>query len=611
LPGIAGVINLDRKCDLEDKITRMLSLMRHEPWYKVEYFQQTPAALGRASLGIIDPHPQPVFNQDRTLCLAICGEVHNYQDDSVQNIRKEHGIESDNHPKLILHLLEKKGTQIIQSLNGSFVLALWDSKRNLLIIANDRYGLRPLYYLWQSDLFLFASEIKSILTFPQVKKEIDSQALAEFFSLNCILAERTLFKHIKILSPASILTFQAGVLNVKKYWEPVLNDGDRGFDQKEAIERAHSLLLQAVKRQMDDRKPTGCYLSGGLDSRTILGAVSQLGCKIPTFTFGRAGCDDQKGAELISKTLGMENCFFEVSPSYLKHWARTGVWLTEGMTRASFHSLEFLPEIRKSALILFNGFGGNEFMGVLSLSLLKFLFAKRPKNWVRRFFHQINEPFSEDLLSKLFVFQVHSQIKERAFQSFADTIVSFPEESPLNKIFHFLIREKARKSHLYGPLSDNNLIEYRVPFCDYDLADFLLTVPPKQRMLAIFYRKLIVSKFPNLAEIPYQRTGLPANSNLALVLLKKIRERCQRKLFSAAGDKRGHIDDENWMRNELKDFVISTLLSKKATERGVLNPQSVKEIIDQHLSGIKNNTLKLGTLLTFELWNQLFVDSEF
>ena len=608
MPGIAGIIDLDGGYEQEEKITKMLSLMKHQPWYRVEHFQQKPTALGRASLGIIDPYPQPVFNQDRSLCLVMCGEIYHYQDDFVQTIIKNHGVESDNHAQIILHLLEKKGTQIIKNLNGSFVLALWDFNRNLLIIANDRYGLRPLYYFWQNNLFLFASEMKSILTFPQVKKEIDNQAVAEFFSFNFILGEKTLFKHIKVLSPASILTFQAGTLNIKRYWEPVLKDDARDFNQKEAIEKAHFLLLQAVKRQMDDQKSKGIYLSGGLDSRTLVGAVSQLGYKIPTFTFGRAGCDDQKGAELISKTLGMENYFFEVSPDYLKHCARTGVWLTEGMTRAAFHSLEFLPEIRKNVSILFNGFGGNDFMGHLSLGLLGFAFAKRSKNWMRRFFHKLNEPFSEDLLFSLFVPQYYSQIKERAFQSFVDTITNFPEKSPFNKIYHFFIREKLRKSHLYGPLSDSNLLEYRVPFCDYDLVDFLLTVPPRQRMLAIFYRKLIAKKFPNLAMIPYQRTGLPVNSNLMVVLFKKAQAMCQKKLFSPTIDKRGHVDDENWMRNELKDFVTSTLLSKKATERGFFNPEFIKEIINQHLSRKQNNTLKLGTLITFELWNQLFID---
>jgi asparagine synthase (glutamine-hydrolysing) len=609
LPGIAGIIDLEGKYQLEEKITKMLNLMRHEPWYKVERFQQKPTALGRASLGVIDPYAQPAFNQDRSLCLVMSGEIYHYQDDFVQTIIKDYGIESDNHPQLILHLLEKKGTQIIKGLNGSFVLALWNFKKNLLIIANDRYGLRPLYYFWKNNLFLFASEMKSIFTFPQVGKEIDKQALAEFFGLNCILGERTLFKDIKVLNPASILTFYAGGLNVKRYWELVFKEDHYDFNQREAIEKAYFLLLQAVKRQMDDQKPKGAYLSGGLDSRTIVGAMEQLGYKIPTFTFGRAGCDDQKGAEHISKTLGMENYFFEVSPDYLKHRAKTGVWITEGMTRASFHSFEFLPEIRKNVFILFNGFCGNEFMGVLSFGLLWFIFAKESKSWMRRFFRKINEPFSEDLLPNLFIPEYYSQIKGRAFQSFVDTIAEFPEKFPFNKLYHFFITEKARKTHLYGPISDSRLIEYRIPFCDYDLVDFLLTIPPRQRILATFYRKLIVQKFPKLAAIPYQRTGLPVSSNLMVVLFKKAQDRCQKKLFPPARDKRGHVDDENWMRNESKDFILSTLLSKKATEREFFNPPFIKEIIDQHLSRRQNNTFKLGSLLIFELWNQLFLDS--
>lgn len=359
MPGISGIIDLQEKYEKEEKIIQMLKVMKHEfhgscgPGYRVEQLHQKPIALGRASLGIIDPYPQPVFNQDRSLCLVMCGEVYHYQDDFVQTIKKDYGVESDNHPQLILHLLEKRGTQIIQSLNGSFTLALWDFKRNLLLIANDRYGLRPLYYFWQDSLFIFASEMKSILTFREVKKEIDNQALAELFNLNYILEERTLFKHIKVLSPASILTFKDGTLKIEKYWEPVVGKSEQRFKQKEAIEKAHSLLLQAMKRQMDDQKPKGCYLSGGLDSRTILGTVSQLGYKIPTFTYGRVGCDDQKGAEFISSTLGMENYFFEVSPDYLKHWSRYGVWLTEGMTRVALEGLECLPQIRKKASVTF------------------------------------------------------------------------------------------------------------------------------------------------------------------------------------------------------------------------------------------------------------------
>jgi asparagine synthase (glutamine-hydrolysing) len=614
LPGISGIIDLDGKYEKEEKIIQMLNLMKHEfyescgPGYKVEQFHQKPIALGRASLGIIGPYPQPVFNRDRSLSLVMCGEVYHYQDDFVQTIKKDHGVESDNHPQLILHLLENKGTEVIKRLNGSFALALWDFKRNVLTIANDRYGLRPLYYFWQDSLFIFASEMKSILTFREVKKEIDNQALAELFSFNFILGDKTLFKHIKVLNPASILTFKDRTLKIEKYWEPVVGESETRFDQKEAIEKAHTLLLQAVKRQMDDQKPEGCYLSGGLDSRTILGAVDQLGYKIPTFTYGRVGCDDQEGAELISETLGMQNYFFEVSPNYLRDWLSPGVWITEGMTRVAVEGLECLPGIRKKATVLFNGFGGNDLLGHLSVGLLKFAFTKNSKDWVNRFFAKVNEPFAEDLLSKLFSPSYYPQIKERVFQSFTDLLTSYPEKSVYDKIYHFFIREKARKSLLYGLLVDNNMIEYRAPFYDYDLVDLLLTIPSRQRMLAIFYRKFIAKKFPSLAKIRYQRTGLPASSNLTNILFKKAQDRFRKKLFSTTGDKRGHIDDENWMRNELKDFVVLTLLSKKSLQRGFFNPEFVKEIVNQHLSGRENNALKIGTLLTFEFWNQLFID---
>jgi asparagine synthase (glutamine-hydrolysing) len=614
LPGISGIIDLDGKYEKEEKIIQMLKGMKYEFYgsrgfgYKVEQFHQKPIALGRASLGIIDPYPQPVFNQDRSLCLLMCGEVYHYQDESVQTIKKDYGVESDNHPQLILHLLENKGPGIIKNLNGSFALALWDFKRNLLTIANDRYGLRPLYYFWKDSLFIFASEMKSILTFREVKKEIDNQALCELFSFNFILGEKTIFKHIKVLSPTSILTFKDGSLKIEKYWEPVVGEGEPSFNQKEAIEKTHSLLLQAVKRQMGDQKPKGCYLSGGLDSRTILGAIDQLGYKIPTFTYGRVGCDDKEGAELISKILGMENYFFEVSPNYLRDWLRPGVWITEGMTRVAVEGLECLPEIRKRATILFNGFGGNDLLGHLSFGLLKFAFTKNSKDWVNRFFVKVNEPFTEDLLSKLFSPSYYPQIKERAFQSLADLLTNYPEKSVYDKIYHFFIREKARKSLLYGLLVDRSMIEYRAPFYDYDLVDLLLTIPSRKRMLAIFYRKFIAQKFPNLAKIPYQRTGLPVNSNLSLILFKKIQDRFRKKLSQTTGDKRGHIDDENWMRNELRDFVVLTLLSKKTLQRGFFNPEFVKDIVNRHLSGRENNALKIGTLLTFEFWNQLFID---
>ncbi len=583
--------------------------MAHEKWYNVEQFDQKPTALGRASPGIIDPYPQPVFSQDKSLCLVMYGEIYDYQDEPVDTIKKALPCEPDDHPSLILRLIERKGIQIVKSLNGSFVLALWDLKRKVLTIANDRFGLRPLYYFRRDDLFIFASEMKSVLSFEGVTREVDIEAMAQFFSFNFIMGDRTWFKEIKVLSPASILNFENGSLKRRSYWTLHLAEKDKEFNKQDALERAHFLIKQAVHRQIKDDVPKILSLSGGLDSRTILGAVGQLGHKIPTFTFGIPECQDQKLAKAIAQTLGMENRFYVLSPNFLEEWSKLGVWLTEGMSNCvNFHGIQFVPEIRKQAPIVLNGFFGNEVFGYLSLANLQFLFRKRSKKWIHAFFRQHNHAFLESEQSKLFRTEYYSHLEGLAFRSLAESIEASPAFSPLSKFYYFRFRELARKSSLYGLLLDNNLVEYRVPFCDYDLVDFSLAIPPRQRLLATFYRELLSKRFSPLDEIPYQRTGIPVRSSLGRALLRKAKERIRRKILPSGVQERRYTDYDDWMRNELKGFLTSVLLSERSLSRGYFNPDYVKRLLEEHLSAKRNLSSQLGALLTFELWNQLFVD---
>ena len=609
LPGIAGIVDLEGKIDLKEEITGMLSLMKHEPWYKVGQFHQGPVALGKATPGIIDPYPQPVFNPDKSLCLVMYGEVYSYPNNFVQILKKNSHSESNNYPLLILNLIDKKGIEIVQALNGSFVLALWDFRNHRLTIANDRFGLRPLYYFGRNHIFVFASEMKSILTFPEVNKEIDVEGMAQFFSFNFVLGDKTLFQQIKILDPASILTFQAGSIKKESYWTMSLKEDSFGFNKKDSLNQAHYLVKQAVQRQLNDDIPKTLSLSGGLDSRTIIGATAQLGHKIPTFTFGIPDCPDQKLAKTIADACGMENRFFKLSPDFLKKWAKHGVWLTEGMNNCvNFHGIEFTPEIRKNALIILNGFLGGELFGALSFSHAKLLFQKNSKDWISGLFPRINNPFSVYEQNHLFQKKYYAQIKNLAYKSIHKIMVDCPADSPFNKFNYFRIREQAIKSIFYGLLLDNNLVEYRVPFCDYDLVDFVSTIPPKEKSLAIFHRSLLTEKFPPLGLIPYQRTGLPVNSSVTRIVFRKVTEQLKKKMLKSRTDQRRYLDYDNWMRNELKDFLISILLSERFLNRGYFNPDYVKRMMEQHLSGKQNWSSQLGALITFELWNQLFID---
>lgn len=609
MPGIAGIVDLEGKYDLKERINRMLSLMKHEPWYKETQFHQEPIALGKASPGIIDPYSQPVFNKDQSLCLAMYGEIYSYPERFLQSLRTTHHSDPINTPQLILNLIENRGIEIVKELNGSFILALWNFKENILTIANDRYGLRPLYYFWKNRLFIFASEMKSILTFSEVKKEIDIIGMAQFFSFNFVMEDRTLFEQIKVLSPATILRFQNGILKKESYWTLNPKEDNKRFKKAEALDRAHFLVKQAVARQIKDNLPKILSLSGGLDSRTILGAISQLGYQIPTFTFGITDYPDQKIAKVCADGLGMENHFFKLSPDFLKNWAKPGVWLTEGMNNCvNFHGMEFIPEIRKKASIVLNGFMGGELFGFVSLSTLKLLFQRKSKSWIDQIFKQINNSFSISEQNSLFEKKYYLQIKDMAFQTFAKLIQDYPADSPFNTFYYFRFREQAPKSFLYGLILDNNLVEYRVPFCDYDLVDFVSAIPPKEKALAIFHSRLLTEKFPPLGSIPYQRTGLPVSSGTTKVLFKKINDHLKQKIFKSRTNGRRYTNYDEWMRNELKDFMISSLLSERFLSRDYFNPDYIKGTVEQHLSGRQNLSSKLGALITFELWNQLFMD---
>ena len=160
-----------------------------------------------------------------------------------------------------------------------------------------------------------------------------------------------------------------------------------------------------------------------------------------------------------------------------------------------------------------------------------------------------------------------------------------------------------------GLVLDSDQVVYRLPFFDYDLFNFILSIPHSLRVFAGFKRKLLVEKFPQVATIQYQRTGLPVKTGLFPIALRLAWNR-YRGLFKKQVQigARSCVDNDRWLRTELKEFVTSTLLSKKALERGYFRAEYIKELVHLHLSGKRNLSSKLGVLLTFELWNQLFID---
>lgn len=611
MPGIAGILDLNGT-DLTHRLVRMLGSLKAEDWHKTDSFTEPGFGIGRVSLGVINAAPQPVFNSDRSLLLCMAGEIYSYPEEAPKLYGSSGSSSSDNDAKRVLQLIERRGIEAVNQLNGAFVLALWNSQERSLTIANDRFGLKPVYYFHEDNLFLFASEVKVLLAAAEVNQEADPQAVLEFLTFEFILGGKTFFKKIKVLDPASILVFKNGDLVVKRYWEAGWPHDGNSFFKNDPVERGKQLLCQAVERQTREKKGVALALSGGLDSRLILAAATEVGRPVPTFTFGQKDCDDRKIAQLVAETAGSDNYFFELSSGYLSRWAERGVWQTDGMDNCTnFAGIELHSKVGEKWRIVLNGSGGNELWGGISPGLLKFLFIQDKKKLTEAFFRKMSTGFSEASCPELFQPGFYVKIKGAAYDSFMESLSRAPDQSPLGKIYHFYRHEKTRRGTLMGLVMDSDQIEYRLPFFDYDLFDFILTIPNKLRVLAQFKRRLIVRKFPRMAFIPYQRTGLSVDASLISILFRRFGNRFV-SFFQKGGllADRGCVDNAGWLRNELQDFVNSTLLNPKALDRGYFKPEYIRRLVERHLSGKQNFSSQLGLLLTFELWNRLFIDGE-
>jgi asparagine synthase (glutamine-hydrolysing) len=249
VPGIAGLVDVGNTVDTKTLLQQMLDEMKHEEFHLAESFFDPPVGIGRVHLNVEDSCRQPVFSRDQKKCIVMIGEVYSYRNlPDYLNLSAE---ERDSEPSIVLRLYSEFGLNFVNFLNGSFLLAIWDSDARKMLIANDRYGLFPLYYANFGGVFLFASEVKSILqmkTFPRV---LDGRSVADFFSFGYILGNKTLLKDVKVMPPACIFVADGrkNQVDIEKYWDLGFKE-DKRIDLQNAGKTFHTLLKISVSRQI-------------------------------------------------------------------------------------------------------------------------------------------------------------------------------------------------------------------------------------------------------------------------------------------------------------------------------------------------------------------------
>ena len=627
MPGIFCVVDINRKTNLRELTSRMAKAIKHKDWHTIHSYsdRERNVGLGRVDTGILNPHPQPIFNEDGSLAIVMEGEIFDYQNLKEELIKKGHYFKINNDPEFVLHLYEEIGEDFVKKLNGFFAIVIWHRKSSRLVVANDRFGFRSLYYTFVKGRLIFCSEIKGILQDKCVKKNIDESGVADFFAFGHLLGDKTLFKDIKLLPPASLWVYQNGRLMRKHYWKLQEQFGIYKGSEDDFLEEISILLKQAVQRQTTGNYDFAVSLTGGLDSRTIFAAIDHKSYPVHSFTHGIKRCVDLEIAEKVAKKVGSNRHHsYELGKEFLKKfldYTRETVFLTDGMAKLGLVQMLYSrAKVRGYAQIELSAGGADLTRGWGLKPLI--LTSKNNKEVIKNCFESYKTDFDD---KRLFRKSFYRRIGGGPVASLEALYSNLNEDFlPKDKANYFYILEHIRKLIMNGRTLSGNYIELRLPYWDNDLIDLIIKAPLK---LLTFQRQIprfVVKKNnPDLTAVPvadnnYIAPFYDSKLRCGFRYLKDIFDSYtkmyiypflprQTKVLRFA---KPYIDYDEWMRNELRGFVENTLLDSRTLDRGYYNPGYVKQMVSNHMTRRRNLSAILNLMIGLELWHRLFIDNE-
>lgn len=402
--GIAGIVELEHGVPPEEAaLRRMLGMIRHRGPDQFGIYLDSRAGLGNARLSIIDlaGGQQPIGNEDETLWVVFNGEIFNYVELRPTLEARGHRFRTQSDTEVLLHLYETHGPAFLNQLNGQFAMALWDARKQELLLARDRLGVRPVYYAWNGHRLVFASEIKAILAEGSVSRTLDPQALDQVFTYWSPLSPRTLLKDIRELPPGHFLVANRNGLTIKPYWQlSYFSPNGAALSEEEYTEELRDLLIDAARIRLRADVPVGAYLSGGLDSSTIAYMIRHFsGSRLDTFsiTFDDQEFDESQYQREMAHHLGTDHHVLFARHADIGKVFPKVIWHTEApIMRTSPAPMFLLSQLVRDHhyKVVLTGEGADEMLAGYDI----FKEAKIRRFWA----HQPGSNFRPRLLQRLY-----------------------------------------------------------------------------------------------------------------------------------------------------------------------------------------------------------------
>jgi len=572
-------------------------------------------AMRRLSIIDLETGHQPVSNEDGSMWVVLNGEIYNYRPLRTELERRGHQFATATDTEVIVHLYEERGDDCVQDLRGMFAFAIWDERRQRLLLARDRVGIKPLYYGTVGGRFMFASELKALLQLPDVDRRLNWRAVAHLLAYATTPSNESIVSGIQKLEPGHRLWLESGKDPVvERYWDlRFLPDARRS--EEDTIEELRTQLRESVRYHLVSDVPVGAFLSGGIDSSSVVASMAMMATgRVKTFSIGfrEQEFNELPYARLIAERFGTDHHELVLEPDVLDLLDHFAWDLDEPFGDASAIPTYMVSRLASQQVkVVLSGDGGDELFGGYNSYVIegRDRWARFLPATIRRLLAQASSILPEDTRGKEFLNYLSKPNGERFF--YANTLfrpehhrelltgevrehvaAAQPEWARLDRLLrwkgHWLSALQDHDFRYYLPLdiltkvdrmSMAHSLEARVPLLDHHFVEFAATIPAnwmwhQGRTKHIFIKSLRGLLPDEVLDRPKRGFGVPLN---------------------------------RWFRGPLRPLVRELLLSDTCRKRGIFNEAYLNRLITRQEQG-RLLDFHMWTLMSFELWCRTFLD---
>jgi asparagine synthase (glutamine-hydrolysing) len=622
--GIAGIVTTDSDGAVDHAtIRRMCDAIVHRGPDDEGILVKSGAGLGMRRLSIIDVAGghQPVFNEDKSIWIVYNGETYNFPELREDLLKRGHKFYTHSDTEVIVHLYEEMGADCVTKLRGMFAFALYDERRRKLLLARDRLGKKPLHYALQGSRLLFGSEIKSILTVAPELATSNNEALLQYMYFGYVPDPLTAFATIHKLPPGHLLEFHDGNIDVRQYWDLPQYGTSAPGSEEECLEEMEQRLAEAVRIRLISDVPLGALLSGGTDSSTVVALMARASSKpVKTFSIGfrHEDFNEAQYARAVAKHFATDHHELLVDPDVLETVETLTTSLEEPFGDSSMLPTYYVSRLaRKHVTVALSGDGGDEiFAGYdrYAINRRRQVFGWMPRwagrlyreqvfPWLphnthgRRLSYNVSLPWREryvDSISFIPWFERDIRLLSDDFRRVLGTggspenvmyrhFDNAPAKDPISQLLYV-----DTKSYMVGDIltkvdrmSMLNSLEVRVPILDHLFVEWATGLPASWKLRGD-QQKYIFRKLAERVGVPREALNRP-KQGFALPLVY-------------------------WIRNELKDLIMTILLEPRTLQRGYFNPEGVRRLLDEHFRERRDHSGGIWRLLIFELWHRNYLE---